>query len=207
MTRATVPAPCRRSTADTEFCSYCFARAEEECPFADLPSGLLDTPAVGAAEGARDPRISATPTASKYGCSFAPIASPLPRGFPQADYPHGDIKGEQFARLASDAFDLVREDLDDDSQKMAQRAISDASIVIASMEFTEMPWVGISDDGIVTVQWQRDDKGIAFFFSGDGIFDFSVKASPTDHYSTDYVSQKVSNGVPGVFRSEVSKLS
>lgn len=49
MTRATVPAPCRRTAGDAEFCSYCYVRGDEECPFADLSPGLLDTAVVGAA--------------------------------------------------------------------------------------------------------------------------------------------------------------
>jgi hypothetical protein len=101
----------------------------------------------------------------------------------------------------------VAGDLDAEATRTANAAIQEAIAVVSSVEFDEMPWIGVSDESVVTLRWQLGEEGVALFFSGGGAFALSTKSGPTDHYTTDYMERRVAEGLPATVRSKITRLS
>ena len=98
-------------------------------------------------------------------------------------------------------------DLDADAVRQVNAAIQEAIAVVSSVEIGEMPWIGVSDECVVTLQWQIADEGVALFFAGSGTFALSTKSSPTDHCTTDYAERRVAEGLPAAVRSKIARMS
>lgn len=117
---------------------------------------------------------------------------------------------ENAARIRGAATRALAEtinDLDHEGISAAERAIQEAIAVVSPIAFDEMPWVGISDESVVTLRWQKADEGVALFFSGDGVFSLSTKSGRHDHYAAGYREQKTSNGLPLPLQSKIERLS
>jgi hypothetical protein len=153
---------------------------------------------------------SVTPTNTRYDGDHPPISTE-PAGT-QTDFYRTKLLKEETERLralsaaAATALADVAGDLDADAAREAQAAVQEATAVLRTANFTAMPWIGISDTGLVTLQWQRDEEGVALFFSGDGVFGVSTKTGANDHY-TDYRERQTADGLPTAIRSKIIRLS
>ena len=108
-----------------------------------------------------------------------------------------------FERVLREAFP----EFTDTEKVTASRAAEEAIEAVSGLVFHDLPWIGVTDDGVVMLQWERDNEGIGLFFSGDGTFSFAVKTGPTDHYATGYTEQATKQGIPAPICSEVLRLS
>lgn len=98
-------------------------------------------------------------------------------------------------------------DLGDNEKLTAENAAVEAVRLVSPLGFGVMPWIGFTDDGVLMLQWQRKNKGVTLFFSGDGEFSYSTKSGPDDHYTSDFTELMVSDGIPLPIRSEIAKIS
>ncbi len=105
------------------------------------------------------------------------------------------------------ALEKAKPDLDPAGERAAENAIQEAVSVVSFVEFSKMPWIGVSDESIVTLQWQDNDKGVALFFSGGGILGFSTKQGRDAPYMGTYQEGTTQNGLPDAIRSEILRLS
>jgi hypothetical protein len=98
-------------------------------------------------------------------------------------------------------------DLGTDDMTNARAAIEEAISLVSVAIFGTMPWIGVSDEGIVSLLWQCDDLGVFLCFSGDGTFAFSTKSGVDDHYCADYTERAVRDGIPESILSSIERLS
>jgi hypothetical protein len=72
--------------------------------------------------------------------------------------------------------------LDEDALELARRAVNDA-IAFVDYNLPEgTPIVMLSDDGVLTLQWRLDDRGVMIVFTGDGTGTYSIK-EPAGYYA------------------------
>jgi hypothetical protein len=98
-----------------------------------------------------------------------------------------------------------RTSLDEDIAEEAKRAIDDAW-AFANRELSEEnPFVMVSDDGLVMLQWRDESSGVLLIFTGDGTGNYSIKR-PGGSYTANNVEFSLSDGLPAVVRSEIERI-
>ena len=105
------------------------------------------------------------------------------------------------------AMDRSAQDFDENERRMAKKASSESMSVMGSLDFGDLPLVEFTDSGTLTIQWEREERGVLLSFSGDGIFGFSLKRGPRDSYSGTYREREVKDGVDPDTRSEIIRVS
>jgi hypothetical protein len=120
------------------------------------------------------------------------------------------VKEKNQRRLAEAAAKALAEaanDLDSAAKRDADAAIQEAITTVSGVDFDQMPWIGVSDESIVTLQWERGDVGMVLIFSGDGVFALSPKSGSGEHYTREYREQKTAEGLPSAVHAEIIRLS
>jgi hypothetical protein len=126
---------------------------------------------------------SVTPTNTRYDGDHPPISTE-PAGT-QTDFYRTKLLKEETERLralsaaAATALADVAGDLDADAAREAQAAVQEATAVLRTANFTAVPWIGISDTGLVTLQWQRDEEGVALFSPAMEFSAYQQRQAPT----------------------------
>lgn len=114
---------------------------------------------------------------------------------------------ERLRRAVSSAIARAAPGFTDDETVAADKAMEDAIAVVAAVEFNDMPWIGITDECVITFQWQNGDEGVLLSFTGDGVFGFAMKAGSGSRYSSDYKEQTTAEALPPPVSSKISRLS
>jgi hypothetical protein len=106
-----------------------------------------------------------------------------------------------------DAIELERKlaTIDQDSVGVADAAAADAKILIQHVDFGRMPRVSFSDDGILGLQWQKGELGVALIFAGDGIASIAFRR-PGQFYAENGIDISVSDQLPLEFNEALSKI-
>jgi hypothetical protein len=86
-------------------------------------------------------------------------------------------------------------DLDEEAAETARSVVGDARRFVAAHLPHAEPRVLLSDDGVLTLQWRKDDRGLIMIFSGDGTATFSIR-EPGGFYSTNGIEFHLSEGLP-----------
>lgn len=97
--------------------------------------------------------------------------------------------------------------LDDAEKAAAKSAANEAVSVISALFFSEMPWIGITDDCTAMVQWQKGDDGVVFSFTGRGVFGMASKKGADSRYSDHYQEGRVGDALPSGIRDAIVALS
>jgi len=88
--------------------------------------------------------------------------------------------------------------LDEAKDKVVDAATSDSLKIVRNADLPGHPRVMFSDDGILTLQWQRGEYGVALIFAGDGIASIAFKR-PDQFYAENGVDVPVSEELPDEF--------
>lgn len=54
-------------------------------------------------------------------------------------------------------------------------AISDAATLIRNNDLQGSPQILLSDDGLLTIEWHRGNRGAMLLFAGDGIVTIAIR--------------------------------
>lgn len=93
-----------------------------------------------------------------------------------------------------------------EAQEAAQRAINEAAAFLEDQLPGTHATVALSDDGVVTVKWQRDGRGALLIFSGDGTGTFSVSDNGS-LYGMNYQDFDLRHGLPETARRAITELA
>jgi hypothetical protein len=64
--------------------------------------------------------------------------------------------------------------------EIAKKSKKEASAFIsANLPHDANPKISLSDEGLVTLRWRRDDYGLLLVFAGDGLATYSIRPSGT----------------------------
>ena len=149
---------------------------------------------------------AASPPSSQYNVTRLPVGTVSEKtSFLRKEF------YEQNARRLRTIIDIVLEEFSagcgHDELSQATDAMNEAISLVSKIEFGDLPWVGISDDSILSLQWQRDASGVLLTFAGDGVFGFAVKAGPQSSYSDEYAENEVAQGIPQTLAKQITRLS
>ncbi len=67
------------------------------------------------------------------------------------------------------------------------------------------PLVMFADDGILTLQWQRGDHGLALIFAGDGEVSIAFK-KPRQLYAQNGIEVKITEELPASFHYAMARI-
>jgi hypothetical protein len=81
----------------------------------------------------------------------------------------------------------------------AKAAAADAKYLVERNKLNGKPLVMFADDGILTLQWQRADYGVALLFAGDGEVSIAFR-KPDQLYGQNGIDIKITEDLPGQFR-------
>jgi hypothetical protein len=96
--------------------------------------------------------------------------------------------------------------VDDENLEAANDATTDATTLALISKFSELPRVMFSDDGILTLQWQRGEFGAALIFAGDGMVSIALKR-PGQFYAENGMDVAISEELPGEFYAVLATMS
>jgi hypothetical protein len=97
-------------------------------------------------------------------------------------------------------------EVDDENMEAANDAARDATTLALSSTFADVPRVMFSDDGILTLQWQRGEFGAALIFAGDGMVSIALKR-PGQFYAENGMDVAISDELPGEFYAVLATMS
>src|SRR5271170_4351350 len=88
--------------------------------------------------------------------------------------------------------------IDAPCSEIASAAMNDAVQLVALRSLEGRPRIMFSQDGILTMQWQRDDVGVALIFTGDGEVSIALRR-PGQLYAENGIDIKIHEELPSVF--------
>ena len=77
--------------------------------------------------------------------------------------------------------------------------------VVTSARLDYEPRVMISDDGILTLQWQHNELGVALLFAGDGTVSIAFR-SPGRFYAEGGIEVSVDEPLPAEFHEALRRI-
>jgi hypothetical protein len=95
--------------------------------------------------------------------------------------------------------------IDPDARELADAAVRDAKRVVDHAKLRGEPRVMFTDDGILTLQWQRGDYGVALLFAGDGEVSIAFK-KPAQFYAQNGINVKVTENLPSAFYDALTQI-
>jgi hypothetical protein len=95
--------------------------------------------------------------------------------------------------------------IDRDARELADAAVRDAKRVVDHAKLRGEPRVMFADDGILTLQWQRGDYGVALLFAGDGEVSVAFK-KPAQLYAQNGIDVKVTENLPSAFYDALTQI-
>jgi hypothetical protein len=99
----------------------------------------------------------------------------------------------------------ARARIDDENVAIADAAMADALSMLRHVYLRGSPQVTFSDDGILGLQWQTDNHGVAIIFAGDGIASIAFKR-PGQFYAENGLEVAVSEDFPDEFNKALEKI-
>src|SRR5262245_39131795 len=85
--------------------------------------------------------------------------------------------------------------LDRTAAELADAATNDAVTLVRRTKLGGNPRVMFSEDGILTLQWQRGEYGVAMIFAGDGIASIAFRR-PEQFYAENGIEIAISDNLP-----------
>lgn len=95
--------------------------------------------------------------------------------------------------------------IDMDSVQVADAATSDALAVVQRANLGGDPNVMFSSDGILTLQWQRGEHGVALIFAGDGVACVAFRR-PGQFYAENGIDVEISEDLPARFNTDLAAI-
>jgi len=95
--------------------------------------------------------------------------------------------------------------IDPDVRELSDAAVRDAKQVVDHVKLRGEPRVMFADDGILTLQWQRGDYGVALLFAGDGEVSIAFK-KPAQLYAQNGIDVKVTENLPSAFYDALTQI-
>lgn len=92
-----------------------------------------------------------------------------------------------------------------ESQAQADAAVDDALSFVQERDLDGEPKVMLSEDGILTLQWQKDNFGLALLFAGDGVVSISFRR-PGQRYAENGVDISVEDDLPQSFNDMLQTI-
>jgi hypothetical protein len=94
---------------------------------------------------------------------------------------------------------IIRErslaEIDAENIALANAATSDALTLIQNSRLNVLPRVMFSEDGVLALQWQRGEYGVALIFAGNGVASVSFHR-PGQFYAENGIEVGISEGLP-----------
>jgi len=112
---------------------------------------------------------------------------------------------------ATDLSDLIRAErnaarIDPNFISAADAAVGDALFLVQNVSIRGTPAISLSDEGILGLQWQKDDYGAALLFAGDGVVSIALK-KPSQFYAENGIDVPISSTLPAEFTSVLAKIT
>ncbi len=150
---------------------------------------------------------AAAPSIRSYGATGSSdnwqvleVATPPTGSTPQQVRSIGSLK---FERLVAKALNGV--DIEEPYVLFAAEAISDALKMTRRYDLRDAQNIFMTEDGVLTLQWRKGDRGAAMIFTGEGKVAIST-ASTEKSYSQSPTSINVSDALPIAFISTLQSL-
>jgi hypothetical protein len=89
-------------------------------------------------------------------------------------------------------------EVDAEGVAVADAATKDALTIVRRVNFARKPRVMFSDDGILTLQWQRGEYGVALIFAGDQMVSIAFRR-PGLLYAENGIEVTISDDLPAEF--------
>jgi hypothetical protein len=89
--------------------------------------------------------------------------------------------------------------LENESATTANSAVADAKYLLSRNQVQGEPLVFFGDDGILTLQWQRHEYGVALLFAGDGEVSIAFK-KPGQRYAQNGIDLPIGSELPDLFK-------
>jgi len=96
-------------------------------------------------------------------------------------------------------------EVDESGVIVANAAVDDAVKVVQRRDLGGAPRVMFSEDGVLALQWQRDEYGVALIFAGDGMVSIAFRR-PGQLYAENGIEVSVSEDLPPEFRDVLAKI-
>jgi hypothetical protein len=96
-------------------------------------------------------------------------------------------------------------DIEPENVTVANAATDEAVALIQGTEISVMPRVIFSEDGILALQWQRGEYGVALIFAGNGAASISFRR-PGQFYAENGIEVRISDGLPKEFADGLAKV-
>jgi hypothetical protein len=100
----------------------------------------------------------------------------------------------------------LRSDVDAECLSIADAAKQDAVAIVQRWNLNGDPRVMFSDDGILTLQWQRDEYGVALIFAGDGMASIAFRR-PGQLYAENGIEVAINDNIPNQFADAMAALN
>jgi hypothetical protein len=101
----------------------------------------------------------------------------------------------EFAKAAIDA----------DAADAAKAAVADALAVVGRTQLAGSPRIMFSREGVLTLQWKRDDRGVALLFAGDKAASIAFKR-PGQLYAENGLEAPIDEDLPKAFLDVVTDI-
>jgi len=118
-----------------------------------------------------------------------------------------DLVDQTAASLLAHRIKLERSvvQIDEENRATANAAMADALALIRRAEIGGSPRVMFSDDGILTLQWQRGEFGVALIFAGDGEASIAFRR-PGQFYAENGIEVAISQELPSKFSEALATI-
>jgi hypothetical protein len=96
-------------------------------------------------------------------------------------------------------------DVDLENAGVADAATRDALALIQRTKIRTMPRLMFSEDGVLALQWQRGEYGVALVFSGNARASISFRR-PGQFYAENGIEVSIFSGLPSAFEDAIAKV-
>jgi hypothetical protein len=95
--------------------------------------------------------------------------------------------------------------IDNGNLAIADAATHDAMIMVRRVKLGGTPHILLSDDGILALQWQRGEYGVALLFAGDGMASISFRR-PGQFYAENGIDVPIYDYLPASFNEALAAI-
>jgi len=96
-------------------------------------------------------------------------------------------------------------DVEEDCESIANDAAKDAVTMVARNKLGSVPFISFSDDGILSLQWERNNSGVGLIFAGDGTASI-VFRRPGQFYAENGIEVAVNDDLPQSFNDALADI-
>jgi hypothetical protein len=116
---------------------------------------------------------------------------------------HGVASRSSLAKII--IAERLRSDVDAECSAIADAAKQEAVAIVQRWNLSGDPRVMFSDDGVLTLQWQRDEYGVALIFAGDGMASIAFRR-PGQLYAENGIDVAINENIPKQFADAMAAL-